>query len=171
MTMNAERRAKIKARQMIMRIRKWDDPVLSQVCDDVVATDDLGFLDRMSQTCRATSMGVGLAAPQIGVLKRAIFIAPSGGESYFMLNPVILDRSTIEVDGKEGCLSYPGVYTTVRRASWVDVGYLSPDSHEVRRKRVEGFEAVIVQHEIDHLNGICRVGDAWYNIVNGKKRS
>lgn len=138
----------------------FDHPALSSVAAPLTAEDDLSFLGEMERALKATRNGVGLAANQIGVLKRAILLRPTLSYVIPMLNPQLVYRSNKTAIQKEGCLSYPGHYAMVARHRVVMVNYFSPawTEHVVRFK---GVEAVIVQHEIDHLDGICKVGEAW----------
>jgi peptide deformylase len=143
-------------------IRKFNDPALSTPCEPVLAGDPLLFIADMKAVLRQQKNGVGLAAPQIGVLKAACVIwhQRKGGECIVMLNPLILRASREFVTEKEGCLSYPGVFAPVERHQWVEVAW--DDRATGQTVRVfTGFQGRVVQHELDHLDGICRVGDAW----------
>jgi peptide deformylase len=105
--------------------------------------------------------GVGIAAPQVGVLKRIIVVSPESkpGTEKVYLNPKIISQEGEEV-GVEGCLSVPGVSGEVRRAKTIRVEAQDLDARPLDFKAA-GFEARIVQHEIDHLNGklfIDRIG-------------
>lgn len=95
--------------------------------------------------------GVGLAAPQIGVLERVIVIAPQG-KAMILINPEIT-ASEGEAIGEEGCLSIPGLYGDVKRAKKVSVKALDRKGREVEYE-MEGMSARVVQHEIDHLDGV-----------------
>lgn len=141
-------------------IRKWDDPALHAECEPLRPGDDLSFLRDMRKACQFAD-GVGLGAPQIGVLKRAVFLWPGqAGYGRFLLNPAIVAASPEKVTGKEGCLSFPGFTADVERHAWVQVAYHDERfTHHLEVFR--DFHAVIAQHEIDHTNGVCRVGDAW----------
>jgi peptide deformylase len=151
-------------------IRKFNDPALKAVCEALCPGDDLSFIDAMRIACH-DFRGVGLAAPQIGVLKRAVFIMPTGkGRCYSLINPRIVRHSERMISDEEGCLSYPGVLATVERYEWVEVehvdrthqhGSSSSSRWPVTVSYFSGREARIVQHELDHLDGICRVGDTW----------
>jgi peptide deformylase len=153
-TSKLRQRAKgLKYRQMI---RTFDDPILSIKCANVERGDDLSWLSQLGHICQAFPNGVGLAAPQAGIAKRAVYIFNGRKDGYFMVNPVIKERSEQTVKGEEGCLSYPGVKADVYRHVWVIVEYYTHDWEKVTRK-VDGFEAVIIQHELDHLDGVCRV--------------
>ncbi|MGC8874215.1 MAG: peptide deformylase [Chloroflexia bacterium] len=115
------------------------------------------LIEDMTDTMRA-GKGVGLAAPQIGVLKRVVVVEVPLEEDKppFLLalcNPEIVERSAEEQVGEEGCLSLAGWYGLVARASDVEVRY--QDAAGRRRKlRAGGFLARVLQHEIDHLDGV-----------------
>jgi len=98
--------------------------------------------------------GVGIAAPQVGRSIRAIVVNPSQerGDEIVLFNPVILDRkgsSTME----EGCLSVPGFQAMVKRAKWVVVAAKDINKRDLKIES-EGFLARILQHEIDHIDGL-----------------
>jgi peptide deformylase len=101
--------------------------------------------------------GVGLAAPQVGIAKRFMLVSPTGerDDVRVVLNPEVL-RTEGEEEMEEGCLSFPGLYGTVRRATRVHVTYRDLDwaAHDLE---LEGFVARIFQHEFDHLNGVVFV--------------
>lgn len=96
--------------------------------------------------------GVGLAAPQIGVSLR--FFVSSIPDLQLAINPEITETFGGHVSGREGCLSFPGRQTYVRRAAGIKVTWqdIAGKQHS---KALEGLEARIFQHELDHLNGIC----------------
>lgn len=141
-----------------LEIRLFGDPVLRQHAHDVVDFD--GRLARlaedMTRTMRAAE-GVGLAANQVGVLKR-LFTWESEDEDGSVaggavVNPTLVDASEDLLDGDEGCLSFPGLFAPVRRPLRVEVSYQQLDG-ELRTTQLEGFFARIWLHEMDHLNGI-----------------
>lgn len=107
------------------------------------------------------SLGVGLSAPQIGKLLRIIIVYSPGSRKFLpMINPEILwqsKRTRLGVIGTknpyEGCLSVPGIWSKVRRHSIIKVFYQTPNGSLVFRK-FRGLTGVIIQHEVDHLNGI-----------------
>ncbi len=96
--------------------------------------------------------GVGLAAPQVGVLDRLIVIAPHGMKPTALINPTIVSAEGEQI-GQEGCLSIPGLYGDVKRAAKVEV-----EAFDLKGRgytyEMEGMAARVVQHEIDHLDGI-----------------
>ena len=95
--------------------------------------------------------GVGLAAPQIGISKRVI-IVDTGEEFFALLNPVVVEKSKEKVRTKEGCLSVKGVWFEVERAKRVVVRAVNKEGQKLEIE-AENILSVIVQHEIDHLNG------------------
>lgn len=104
----------------------------------------------MWKTLHKTS-GVGLAANQVGILKRIILVKDNGFVSE-IINPVITRSSKKHKNSDEGCLSVPGKKVTVKRESWVVVEGYDIDWNPIRKK-CRGLLANIIQHEIDHLNG------------------
>jgi peptide deformylase len=148
-------------------VRTGDDPILKRVCDPLESADDRSFIDTMITVVKKYRrvQAVGLAAPQIGVAKRVIvtYCRDDRGSVRVrvMINPEITSRSSeTEVD-VEGCLSYPGIQKRIRRHSYINVIWQDDKSSIMRAQSIGGFLARVIQHEIDHLNGICRVGDDW----------
>ena len=90
-----------KKRELLYLIRKDDDLALHTVCSFVEQSDDLSFLQTMKKVCRATKNGVGLAAPQIGITKQAIFVDPPNSTCFFMINPSIMEHDDKKVIGEE----------------------------------------------------------------------
>lgn len=95
--------------------------------------------------------GVGLAAPQLGILERIIVMAPEG-KTMVLMNPEIV-RAEGEVWSEEGCLSIPGLYGDVLRPEFVQIKGFDRRGRPVEYE-MEGMSSRVVQHEIDHLNGI-----------------
>ncbi len=153
-----QRKNKIDAGKLI---RMWDDPILKQNCDLWQPSDNIdlvGLYSKMLLVCRSLK-GVGLAAPQIGVAKRIILVK-ADGEWIFMVNPFITDMSASKSIGVEGCLSYPGVRASVYRYDSLNVNYKDIEGKKQTRFLL-GLSARIVQHEYDHILGICLIGDEW----------
>lgn len=123
------------------------------------------FLDDMLETMHAYE-GIGLAAPQVGVLERVALVAVPGNSSRypeseeyeldFYINPEweVLDESKIGI--WEGCLSVPGLRGYVDRASHLRLKYLDREG-KAHEKEVKGFPAIVFQHEFDHLDGVLFV--------------
>jgi peptide deformylase len=118
--------------------------------------------DDMLETMHA-SHGVGLAAPQIGLLQR-IFVAylpedeedPQSGKPYVLINPKVVKASRDEVEGEEGCLSIPTWYGVVSRPDWVIVKAQDANGKSIRVK-AKDYLARVFLHEMDHLDGILFV--------------
>ncbi|NLY48593.1 MAG: peptide deformylase [Clostridiales bacterium] len=142
----------------IRNIRKIGDSILTKVSKKVDKVDKRlqELIDDMLDTMYAAE-GVGLAAPQIGVLKRVIVIDVSeeGNSPIVLINPEIIETEGCQV-GDEGCLSVPGKVGTVERPNYVKVKAYDRDMKEFT---LEGTEllARAICHEIDHLNGILYV--------------
>ncbi len=139
----------------IRNIRKEGDPLLrkkSKVVPEV--TDRIKvLLDDMAETMYQAD-GVGLAAPQVGILKRVIVVDPHDETTGLvkLVNPEIIEADGEQV-GVEGCLSIPNFNATVKRPEHVKVKYIDEDGNE-KIWDAHGFPAVILSHEIDHLDGI-----------------
>ena len=129
-----------------------EDPALHKVCRPVVKFDEKlhKLLDDMKETL-ADANGVGLAAPQVGILRR-IFIVDTGEEVLELVNPTILETDG-EQCGAEGCLSVPGRYGLVKRPYYAKVKAQDRDGNWFE---AEGEELIArcFCHENDHLNGI-----------------
>jgi peptide deformylase len=134
------------------QIRKDGDEVLRKTSRPVEVIDKkiLSLMEDMADTMYKAD-GVGLAAPQIGVLKRIVVIDVGDG-LYEMINPVILEQSG-EQDGMEGCLSIPGIMGKVKRPMNVKVRYTDRNGETVTIEASEFFARAIC-HELDHLDGI-----------------
>lgn len=142
---------------MIYEIRKYGDPILREVAQKVEKIDDeiLEILDSMVETMYETK-GVGLAAPQVGISKR-IFVCDQGdGVVRKVINPVITPLTEKLIDCEEGCLSVPGIYKKVQRPEKIRVEYMNEKGEEVTEE-IEGFLAIVMQHEYDHLDAVLFV--------------
>lgn len=133
-------------------IVKVPDPVLRQHAAEVQKlTKKVGLLvDDMMRIMKRAN-GVGLAAPQLGILQRVIVVAPLDYKPMALINPVITLREGGQI-GQEGCLSIPGLYGDVKRADYIEVDCIDRKGREITIE-LEGMPARIVQHEIDHLDG------------------
>lgn len=128
-------------------------PVLRQKCAPVqkVTKKTQLLVDDLFRAMRKAN-GVGLAAPQLAVPQRVIVIAPFDYKPIALINPVITKREG-ELIGQEGCLSIPGLYGDVKRSAVVEVEAFDRKGRKITID-LEGMPARIVQHEIDHLDGI-----------------
>lgn len=102
--------------------------------------------------------GIGLAAPQIGILQRVFVISPDGVKPTVLINPVITKREGTHT-GQEGCLSIPGLYGDVTRPEAVEVEAYDRKGRQLIFE-LEGMPAKVVQHELDHLNGVLFIDTA-----------
>lgn len=157
----------IRRKRTLSSIRKWNDEVLTKQCGSVEEWEDVSpIIKQMKTVLRLSKNGVGLAASQISHLKAIIALRPDKGKDIrILINPEITDKSEEKGEVKEGCLSYPDFYTEIERYARVKVSYLN-EKKEKKEEEFRGMESVIVQHEIDHLSGICKVGQAWKNQQN-----
>jgi len=138
---------------MELDIRIFGDPVLRQRAREVDSFDD--HLVRLADAMMTTMLdapGVGLAAPQVGVLKRLFTWAVADSQGA-VVNPVIVDASDDTLSDDEGCLSFPGLFYPVARPLTVTVAHQDLGGDDQRRS-IDGFLARVFLHEIDHLNGV-----------------
>ena len=143
-----------------LQIRKVGDEALRKVCRpvDTITPRVLTLLDDMVETMRAAN-GVGLAAPQVGILRRIVVIEVEPGEVIELINPKIIAFSG-EQDGQEGCLSVPGRWGMVKRPMHVTVRALNRKGEEFE---ITGHEqlARCFCHELDHLDGGLYIDKAY----------
>ena len=148
----------------ILKLHTYPDEVLRQKCQKVAAVDDnmRRFLDDMLETMYADK-GCGLAAPQVGVTQRVIVLDPnpsdddlSARQPMYLVNPEIIWHSEETVLFNEGCLSLPEQRAEVERFERVRVRFLDYAGEE-REILADELLAIILQHEIDHLDGILYI--------------
>ncbi len=138
------------------RILIYGDATLRRISAPVAEVDD--GVRRLVESLLATmyaAPGIGLAAPQIGELRRVIVVDPSrndeSGRRLALINPEIREFDGL-TEYEEGCLSVPGIYAEVRRPERILVRYLDPDGRQ-REEEYRGVMARVIQHEHDHLEG------------------
>jgi len=137
-------------------IRVIGDPVLREHAHEVVAFDrSLRKLAKRMIRTMHDAPGVGLAAPQVGVLQR-LLVYDVDDDPQVLVNPVLDEYSEEIEESDEGCLSVPGVTMPVERAVSVRVRGFDASGEPVDF-RAEGFEARVIQHETDHLDGVLIV--------------
>lgn len=143
---------------MLRKILTEPDPVLRKKCEPLEKVDaDLKkLMDDMLETMYAAP-GIGLAAVQVGILKRLIVIDISKAEEkknpIFLINPQIIYQSEKTSVYEEGCLSLPGQYAEIERPAECTLKYIDYNGQE-KELKADGLLATCVQHEVDHLNGI-----------------
>lgn len=136
----------------IRNIREMGDPILEKTCKEVkeMTPRIKELIEDMLDTMYEAN-GVGLAAPQVGILKRIVVIDVTGEDPYILINPEIIETSG-EQCGPEGCLSVPGKSGIVTRPNYVKAKALDVNMHPYE---IEGEEllARAICHELDHLDG------------------
>ncbi len=145
------------------QIREVGDDLLRKKSRPVEVVDDKirQLLDDMYETLKHSNDGVGIAAPQVGVLKRVILIdlgEEDDGRVHKLINPVIVKRKGEQVC-REGCLSVPGVLGDVVRPKEVVVEALNEFGEKVVIK-AKDILAIVLSHEIDHLDGVLFIDKA-----------
>ena len=139
----------------LTQIRQYHDPVLRMQAREVESFDDdlASLVERMRHLLRDAN-GIGLAATQVGVLRRVfLFLPDPEQDAVALVNPRIVESSDERVSDDEGCLSLQGVVVPVERDERVTVEASDPEGNEVRFE-LEGLPARIAQHELDHLDGV-----------------
>lgn len=153
-----------------LQLRYYGDPVLRKRAEAVleVTEAERQFAEQMLETLYATGNGIGLAATQVGILKRLI-IVDIGEEDDETYEPLVLfNPELMSVDGEivaeEGCLSIPDVTAEVKRPEQIVVEGIDVQNESVRIE-ADGLLARVLQHEIDHLNGVLFI-----DRISGLKR-
>ncbi len=127
------------------------DPILRQQAAPVLSIEDVTQVIADMWSVIGT-MGIGLAAPQIGVSKR-IIVVRVGSTKFCIINPVIVNRWGGKRISKEGCLSFPSMEKKIPRDRFITVEGLD-ENFIVMRRKCSNLIAACVQHEVEHLNGI-----------------
>jgi peptide deformylase len=136
----------------------WDDPRLSAVCEPLHDNEfgpQLEAFGRLLVSTMAEGNGIGLACPQVGVLKRMFVMKFPDHET---LQPIVVCNPTVDLGGlvtlgREGCLSLPNIYEQVVRAETVTMRYRDPSGKHLETL-LDKLDARVAQHEFDHMNGI-----------------
>ena len=146
------------AHMAILSIITIPEPLLRKKAAPIERVD-AGLL-KLAENMLATmydAPGIGLAAPQVGILRRLIVMDPSRDEEakqpLIMVNPVILERGSEMRTHEEGCLSIPEITAKLERPAMTRVGFIDTEGKS-REQTLEGIWSTLVQHEIDHLNGV-----------------
>ncbi len=148
----------------LLPVKHYPDPVLKKKAEHLTefGNKEQKLFDDMIETMHVED-GVGLAAPQIGISKRILIACPTAkqGEEYVMVNPKILESSGREA-GPEGCLSLPGITGDVTRFKKIKLQFQDRFG-KVITADLRDFFARIIQHEIDHLDGILLIDRLDFN--------
>lgn len=161
---------------MTLKMRYYNDPILRKKAEKIEKiTDEIRNLAQEMIEMMDQHKGIGLAAPQVGVLK-SLFVScldyedEEGnlhiGKPKVWINPVVSNFSEEKVERSEGCLSMPGLYAPVLRSFRIDVEAMDLNGDLFSYKNLEGFVARMVMHEYDHLNGILFI-----DRIKGKRRA
>jgi peptide deformylase len=144
-------------RLALAQIRQYPDPVLRLAAQEVEEFDDdlEQLVDRMTRLMQ-DAKGVGLAANQVGILRRVFVLQVEDEEPQALVNPSIVDRSDVTEEDTEGCLSLQGVVVPVERSLQIRLEALDAQGAPVELE-LEGLSARVVQHEVDHLDGVLIV--------------
>ena len=137
----------------ILNIVKEGDPVLRKICRPVekITPRTIQLLEDMKETLHKAD-GCGLAAPQVGVLRRIVLVEVEKGQLYELINPEIIAREGSQNE-LEGCLSLPGEWGITERPAKVTVRAMNRDG-EIYEVSGEGLMARALCHELDHLDGV-----------------
>jgi len=134
-----------------LKIITYPDPTLRKKSEKVKEVDNeiKDLIKNMIKTMEK-NQGIGLAAPQVGVLKRIIIALTDNGPKAF-INPKIIKKTKETEIMEEGCLSFPGLFLEIKRWKGVEIEALDGNGNKIK---ATGLLARILQHEIDHLDGI-----------------
>ena len=143
----------------MLELVKDNDPVLKQVAaewtfDHPDALADAEFLANSMIKTMQVNQGIGLAANQVGCLRRVFVMQPSNANAFALFNPKIVSVSEEMQTDKEGCLSFPDLWFDIERPQEVIAEYFDKTGIECKIK-LTGLDARVFLHELDHLNGIC----------------
>jgi peptide deformylase len=145
----------------ILKVLKYPHPILREMCEPVQSWDSSlqKLIDDMTETMYDSPGAVGLAASQIGETVRLVVMdvtcKTKRDEYKVLINPTILESSRNKVM-REGCLSFPEYLANIKRATKLTFSAFDRDG-ELKTYTVQGLEAIAVQHEIDHLDGVLMI--------------
>lgn len=137
----------------VLTVRRYGDPVLRRKAEPISAiTPEIKQLIADLTETMYYEIGIGVAAPQVGISLRVIIVDDGEGGARPLVNPRITAQGGKAV-AEEGCLSIPGIFSPVERAEWVDVEALNGEGQPLSFQ-ARGLPARVIQHEIDHLDGL-----------------
>ena len=137
----------------VLSVRRYGDPILRQKADPVaeVTPEVQRIVADMVETMYH-QVGIGLAAPQVGISIRLILVDDGSRGPRALVNPTIVERRG-SIRGEEGCLSIPGIFGEVERSEWVRVEAKDAEGQLIAFE-ARGLQARVIQHEMDHLDGV-----------------
>ncbi len=139
-----------------LELKLYPDPVLRKKCEPVEGvTGEIKELISAMLAIMQAKNGIGLAGPQVGILKQIIVVGaiPKITKPFGLINPKIIKKLRKKEFGDEGCLSVPGIYAEIGRPGIVEVSGITTEGKKIRLE-AENLFARVLQHEIDHLSGI-----------------
>jgi peptide deformylase len=143
----------------MLNIATYPNPVLRQTAKPIADFDDgLKTLTEDMAKIMHGDDGIGLAAPQVGLSKRIIVIGDHDDHKAY-INPEITYTSKNTTVTEEGCLSLPKIFGLVKRPKKIHLKYQDLEG-KTKKEKIKGFTATVIQHEIDHLNGILFIDKA-----------
>lgn len=136
-----------------------DELELRKPCTKVKLFEISGIVKQLPNIIKTMieNDGVGLSSCQVGIHK-TFFIAQIGTRIKLFINPEIIYKSEETTISSEGCLSFPGVYKNIERSNDITIQYFDHRIKKIVREDYSGLAARVIQHEYDHLQGICKVG-------------
>ena len=153
---DAQERAETEARKQLAlaQIRQYGDPALRLKANEVEDfDDDLRRLVERMIALMHDAQGVGLAATQVGVLRRLFVYEPDEEGPRALVNPVVAERGDESMSDEEGCLSLQGVRVPVDRSTRIVLEGKDPNGEDLRLE-LDEYAARVAQHELDHLDGV-----------------
>lgn len=156
----------------MVQLLKENDPLLREAAthyDFSVDGDPTDLVKQMTKIMFENN-GIGLAAPQVGVLKR-LFIMGNSDKLFVCINPTLISGGEVLRD-LEGCLSFPDLWLHVNRYKQIQVNYQDIEGKAIETK-FDGLIARVYQHELDHLDGVCfdtRVGPVTLDFAKQKRK-
>src|SRR6266545_5464091 len=136
----------------VLSVRLYGDPILRRAAEPVTAVSpEIKQIIEDMVTSMWHQVGIGLAAPQVGISLRIVVMDDGKGGARALVNPVITDRGG-SIREEEGCLSLPGIFGEVERSKWIRVSALDGEGLPISFE-AQGLQAKVIQHEIDHLDG------------------
>ena len=137
----------------VLGVRLYGDPVLRKMAEPVATvTPEIKQIVSDMVESMWHQVGIGLAAPQVGISLRILVMDDGKGGAQALINPAITDRGG-SVREEEGCLSLPGIFADVERSKWIRVSALDDEGRPMAFE-AQGLRAKVIQHEIDHLDGV-----------------
>ena len=134
-----------------------DENILRKTCKELTKGDSLNYVNDMFKLM-VDSKGVGIAAPQIGINKRLFLVVLDNERVELFINPVIVNKSEEVEEDTEGCLSVPDYFGKVIRHKSITIKYFNGKEHKT--ETYIDFNARVIQHEYDHLDGILYIDKA-----------